>query len=128
MQNTWHQTVSTNNNWVSWRYENQAYLASEFLQFVAQGKDIRPFFCSWHKIDGYSQCGYFLGHQVIKELELSGMGIREIAILENPESHLRKVLEGIAEGKRTSHSVHRKPLGCFGQIFQMESRRMDDEY
>jgi hypothetical protein len=55
--------------------EDQAYLASEFLQFVAQGKDIRPFFCSWHNIDGYSQCGYFLGHEVIKELKLSGMGI-----------------------------------------------------
>ena len=43
----------------------------------------------------------FLGHEVIKELELSGMGIREIAILENLESHLRKALEEIAEGKRT---------------------------
>lgn len=100
-RNTWHQAASTNNNWVSWCYDTQAYLASEFLQSVAQGKDIRPFFGSWLNIDGYSQCGYFLGHEAIKALELSGMGIREIAILENPESHLRKVLEEIAEGKRT---------------------------
>jgi hypothetical protein len=42
-----------------------------------------------------------LGHEVIKELELSGMGMSEITILENPESHLKKVLEGMAEAKRT---------------------------
>ena len=104
-QNTWHQAVNGTNDWVSWCSNNQAYLASEFLQSVVQGKDIRPFFGSWHNIDGYSQCGYFLGHEVIKELELSGMGIREIAILEKPESHLRPILEGLAGLRRSRKTI-----------------------
>lgn len=99
-QDTWHEAVNANNDWASWCYNKLAYLASEFLRYIAEGKDIRPFFGSWYNIDGYSQCGYFLGHEAIKELEVSGISIREIAILENPESHLRKILEKIAKEER----------------------------
>lgn len=100
-QETWHEMVSANNDWVSWCYSNQAYLASEFLRCVFEGKDIKPFFGSWYNIDGYSQCGYFLGHQAIKEIEASDMSIREIGILEDPESRLREILERFAKDKRT---------------------------
>lgn len=100
-QDTWHEVVNTNNDWISWCYNKQAYLAFEFLRFVAEEKDIRPFFGSWYNIDGYSQCGYFLGYEAVKELEMSGMSIREIAVLENPESYLRKILEKMAKEERT---------------------------
>lgn len=100
-QDTWPEKVNANNDWVSWCYSNQAYLASEFLRCVVDGKDIKPFFGSWYNIDGYSQCGYFLGHQAIKELDASGMSIREIGILEDPENRLRGILEKFAKDKRT---------------------------
>lgn len=92
-QNTWHEAKDASSNWLTWCENNEAYLASEFLRFVDEGKDIRPFFGSWHNIDGYSQCGYFLGHEALKELELAGMNIQEIGRLENPEVLLRKILK-----------------------------------
>jgi hypothetical protein len=100
-QETWHEAGNSDDNWVSWCYDKKTYLASEFLRYVAEGKDIRPFFGSWYDIDGHSQCGYFLGHEAVKELEASGMSIREIGILENPENRLREILEHFANDERT---------------------------
>ncbi|HLO14421.1 MAG TPA: hypothetical protein VK206_06310 [Anaerolineales bacterium] len=100
-QNTWHEGAGSNQNWIAWCQAKKAYLASEFLRFVAEGKDMRPFFGSWYHIDGYSQCGYFLGHEAVKELELSGMSIREIGMLEKPENQLRETLEYFAKNERT---------------------------
>lgn len=67
-------------------------LAKNFLHLVDFKQDITPFFGSWFDIHGYSQCGYYLGHEVITDLE-KRYSIKEIANLENVQSEIRAVLE-----------------------------------
>jgi hypothetical protein len=98
-EETWHEAGNSDDNWVSWCYDKKAYLAFEFLRYVAEGKDIRPFFGSWYDIDGHSQCGYFLGHEAIKDLQSKGMSIREIGTLDHPERHLREILQHYAKAE-----------------------------
>ena len=52
-----------------WCENNQSWLAGEFLRRTEKGIDIRPFFGSWLQIRGHSQTGYFLGSEIIAELE-----------------------------------------------------------
>ena len=95
-RDSWHEAGNPKNEWIAWYTDKRAFLAGEFLRYVAEGKDIQPFFGSRYDMDGYSQCGYFLGHEAIRALEEAGMSMDEIAILEDPQRHLRKVLEKIA--------------------------------
>lgn len=90
---TWHETGNADKNWVAWCSEHKKFLSSEFLRFIIEKKDVRPFFGSWYEIEGHSQCGYFLGHEVIKALQSRGMTLEEIGILDHPESELREILE-----------------------------------
>ena len=78
--------------WLSWCQANKTMLAEEFLRHVNSNLDITPFFGSWFDIQGYSQCGYYLGHEVITDLE-KRYSIKEIAVLENAQSEMRVVLE-----------------------------------
>jgi len=94
---TWHESGGVNDDWSAWCKDNIAYLASEFLSYVSEDKDIRPFFGSWYSIQGHSQCGYFLGHEVIKRMELAGMNIRDIGTLENYEGSFREILETLSK-------------------------------
>ncbi len=96
-EETWHRAENSDNSWLNWCKDKKAYLASEFLRFVTEGIDIRPFFGSWHNIDGYSQCGYFLGHEAIKELQLRGMSMREIATLDYAKQYLQEILSNFSE-------------------------------
>jgi hypothetical protein len=93
LSNTWHPGNGYNKTgWLSWCHANKTMLAKQFLHFVDNKQDITPFFGSWFDIQGYSQCGYYLGHEVIKDLEKRS-SIEEIAILENIQSEVRAVLE-----------------------------------
>ncbi len=89
---TWHEAGNADDDWVAWCDAHKAHLAAEFLHTVAEGKDIRPFFGSWFAFEGHHQCGYFLGHEVIKEMQRQGMSMREIGTLDDPELHLREIL------------------------------------
>ena len=62
-----------------------------------EGLSIRPFFGSWFEIRGRRQCGYFLGHELIKQLETS-MSLKEIALLGNEDARLRRGLEKLTTG------------------------------
>lgn len=53
------------------------------------------FFGSWFDIRGRKQCGCFLGHELIKELE-AGVSLREVALLDDPEEPLRYILRQFA--------------------------------
>ncbi len=78
-----------------WCQSHKAWLAAEFLRAVNAGEAVQKFFGSWYDIEGHSQCGYYLGHEVIKELE-QNLNLREIALLDNIEPQFRSVLPSIS--------------------------------
>jgi hypothetical protein len=62
---------------------------------VDAGESVRPFFGSWYDSRGRKQRGYFLAHELIRELE-AGMRLREIALLDDVEKRSRPILQEIA--------------------------------
>lgn len=64
-RDTWHES-STQPGWVDWCTNNRGLLARRFLGLVDSGKTVRSLFGSWYDVCGYRQCGYFLGHEVVK--------------------------------------------------------------
>jgi len=97
---TWHQE-NHQKKWLMWCDENRAWLAVEFLRAADQGKSARPFFGSWYDIEGRRQCGYFLGHEVIREWQ-GEIDLKDIALLswEEVQRRARNSLEKIAGGIR----------------------------
>jgi len=94
----WHQAGPDNNaGWLRWCHNHQGWLAAEFLRTVDAGQPVTPFFGSWLDICGRSEMGYFLGYQVMWELE-QRLGWRESALLQNAEESLRPVVEQLASG------------------------------
>jgi len=92
-RDSWHQAqFGKNDDWFSWCRSRQGWLASEFLKSVDGGKPVTAFFGSWFNIEGRIETGYFLGYEVIRALQ-KNKDLKEIALLENPELHLRPVLE-----------------------------------
>jgi hypothetical protein len=87
-------------DWLDWCQEQKGWLAAEFLRVVDAGKSIRPFFGSWFEIRGRKQCGYFLGHELVKQLEKS-MSLKEIALLDSQDARLRRELEELIGGTVT---------------------------
>jgi hypothetical protein len=98
---TWHMARGSGYaaDWLDWCRENLSWLAAEYLRRVDAGEDVRPFFGSWFEIQGRKQCGYFLGHELVKRLEAS-MSLQEIAVLEDIERQVRLHLEEMARLER----------------------------
>jgi hypothetical protein len=82
-------------DWLDWCQEHTGWLAAEFLRAVDSGKPVSAFFGSWFEIYGRSETGYFLGAEMIKELETQA-GLKDIALLEDVEAAARSILEQIA--------------------------------
>ncbi len=94
---SWHQASGGNDDdWINWCRSHRGWLAAEFIGTVKSDQPVSPFFGSWLEIRGRSETGYFLGHEAIKELE-KHFALKEIALLENVESHLRPILEQMVE-------------------------------
>ena len=94
---TWHQASGGNDDdWVNWCRSHKGWLAAEFIEMVDSDESVSPFFGSWFEIRGRRETGYFLGYEVIKELE-KRFDLKEIALLENVEAHLRPILEQMVE-------------------------------
>jgi hypothetical protein len=90
---SFHQTSGiTGGDWLSWCQSHKSWLAAEFLKTVTEGKPVAAFFGSWYEIQGRSETGYYLGHEVIKELEKK-YSLKEIALLDDCESYLRPILK-----------------------------------
>jgi hypothetical protein len=85
-------TTTDDGDWLDWCEEHKGWLAAEFLRAVDGGESVRPFFGSWLDIGGRKQCGYFLGHELIRQLEVD-MNLKEIALLGSVDSKLRAELE-----------------------------------
>jgi hypothetical protein len=93
---TWHQSTGVNDDdWLDWCQSHRAWLAAEFLRRADADESVRPFFGSWFHIRGHRQCGYFLGHEAIRELECSA-NRKEIALLEDTEAIFRSILQEFA--------------------------------
>jgi hypothetical protein len=102
-KNTWHEG-SKQRDWLMWCNENRAWLATEFLRTADRAESARPFFGSWFNIRGYSQCGYFLGHEVIREWQ-DTMDLNDVALLPSDDAlqRARESLERMSDqAARTS--------------------------
>jgi hypothetical protein len=98
-KDSWHMNVlSAGGDWLAWCLEQRQWLATEFLRRVDQGESVRPFFGSWYDLRGHTQCGYFLGHELIRRLERQH-DLRELALLEDVERQLRTPLAQMAAGQ-----------------------------
>jgi len=94
-RDTWHMLGGNyGDDWLDWCQEQKSWLAVKFLRLVDEGSSIRPFFGSWFEIRGRKQCGYFLGHELIKQLG-TNMSLKEIALLDQ-DARLRRELEKLA--------------------------------
>jgi len=93
---TMHQENQSNIGWLQWCQEHKGWLAAEFLRTVDSGHPVNPFFGSWLEICGESETGYFLGQEVIKELQKQ-LSLKEIALLDNVESYSRPILEKMVQ-------------------------------
>jgi hypothetical protein len=94
---TWHMNEGGEGNWLAWCQGHKGWLAAEFQQMADEGKPVRPFFGSWYDIRGHSQTGYYLGHELICELE-SSMDLRQIALIDSDDPRLRTTLRRMAQG------------------------------
>ncbi len=96
-QDTWHMKEGRDDDWLAWCQAHRAELAAEYLRSVDQGMPVRPFFGSWYDVKGHRQTGYYLGHELIRELEKS-LELRQIALLDSQDPTLRDALTMMAAG------------------------------
>ena len=96
-ERSWHMRSDIDgDDWLDWCQQHKKLLASEFLRRVGDDDSVRPFFGSWFDVQGRKQCGYFLGHELIRQLE-ANMNMKEIALLDHTEEWLRRGLEMLVE-------------------------------
>ncbi|MBN1692333.1 MAG: hypothetical protein JW845_02130 [Dehalococcoidales bacterium] len=90
---TWHQADELmDSDWLEWCQRHKGWLAAEFLKRIGEAKSVAPFFGSWFNINGKIETGYFLGHEVITELE-KNISIKEIALFDDIEGYLKPILK-----------------------------------
>ena len=94
-QESWHMAAK-DADWAQWCKQEKSWLVREFLRVVEAGGDVRPFFGSWFAIREYKQTGYFLGCEVIRQLEAQKT-LQEIALLEDVENVFSDVLTMIRD-------------------------------
>jgi hypothetical protein len=96
---TWHMNEGREDDWLTWCQGHGQWLATEFLRTVDEGGSVHRFFGSWLDIQGYSQTGYYLGHELIRELE-SSMELSGVALLDSDDPRLRASLLKLAQSCR----------------------------
>ncbi len=79
---TWHEMQDK--TWLSWCQDHKAWLAAEYLRRIDGKLPMNDFFGSWLDIQGKRQTGYFLGHELIRQLE-KRHSIKRIATLSREE-------------------------------------------
>lgn len=88
-EETWHMNSAVDGeDWLVWCHDHRGWLAAEFLRTVDSGASVRPFFGSWFDIRGRKQCGYYLGHELIRRLETT-MALNQIALLDVDDPRFR---------------------------------------
>lgn len=88
-EETWYMTLGAGyRDWQEWCIENKSWLAAEFLRSAETGEDVRPFFGSWLTLHGQKQTGYFLGLELIKQLETK-LSLEEIATIDDVDGQFK---------------------------------------
>jgi hypothetical protein len=83
--------------WLEWCRNNRQWLASEFLTRLNKKGDMRMFFGSWYQIHGYGQTGYFIGSELVKQLEKQ-YSLKQIAVLDNISRRFKQLVNNMASG------------------------------
>jgi hypothetical protein len=97
-EDSWHmRDRGSGGNWLEWCKSHTRWLAAEFLRRVQMEKSVTPFFGSWYDLQGYRQTGYYLGHELIRDLE-SEMTLDEITLLSEDDPRLMNSVTHLAEG------------------------------
>lgn len=96
-QDRWHMR-DERGNWLAWCRDREGWLAGEFLRRVDAGEPVRDFFGSWFAIEGHSQAGYYLGHQIVCTLERDNPSLQAIAVWPEEQVHrqVRQILRSMA--------------------------------
>ena len=94
-RDSFHQACDPDPDWLAYCRSRRPWLAQRFLDVVSSHGDERPFFGSWFRIEGHSETGYFLGHEVIRYLE-GRSSLRQIALLEDYEPACVEALRSFA--------------------------------
>ena len=101
-QDTWHMQHGQE-EWLAWCGEHKLWLAQEFLKTAKGGEPVNKLFGSWpeYHVCGYHQCGYFLGHEVIREWQ-EHAELEDIAVIATQEvdDRVRETLEDMASSDR----------------------------
>jgi hypothetical protein len=85
--------------WSDWCRQHQGQLAVTFLHPVDAGEYVSAFFGSWFEIEGRGETGYFLGHELIRELDKES-SLQIITLLEQVEPHARPILAKWTTGEK----------------------------
>jgi hypothetical protein len=89
---TWHESKGLNPpGWLEWCCEHTAWLAAEFLRRADSHQPVRDFFGSWYELRGWRQCGYYLGHEVVRRLQTTAT-LDEVAKTEDVDAVCRRAL------------------------------------
>lgn len=93
---SWHMRERNgSDNWLKWCQANRSRLAALYLEYIDTGQPVRPFFGSWYDIEGYRQTGYFLGHELVKSLEVENV-LNDITLWSEDDPRLQSALKSIA--------------------------------
>jgi hypothetical protein len=84
-------------DWLPWCQRHRAELARGFLRDTRARRTVRRFFGSWYNIHGHTECGYYLGAEVIRNL-LRKHVRSEVALWSGPtvRRHVASELRAIA--------------------------------
>lgn len=100
---TWHMSTGINDEtWLTWCDENLSYLASEFLASMDSEEKTKRFFGHWYDLLGKRQCGYYLGHEIVANLEKTE-SLGSVAIIPEPEDRILEVLRTLASNPYSTH-------------------------
>lgn len=96
VRDTWHEIQGPDSRgWLEDCRKNRSKLAKEFLSRVDGQRDVRGFFGSWFEVEGISQTGYYLGHEVVRSL-IDRATLKQVALIADVESVCRPMVEQIA--------------------------------
>jgi hypothetical protein len=72
--------VADKDGWVNYCEKNKDRLARDYLETIEKGYPTTRFYSSWEDVNGYTQTGYYLGHEYIEYIMREyGLTLEEIA-------------------------------------------------
>lgn len=98
-QDLWHMKANiSDGKWLKWCTENRGWLAAEYLYTVENKNPVNRFFGSWFDIRNRKQTGYYLGHEIIKEMETTH-SLGQIALMDDHDFGMCSILQKFAAGQ-----------------------------